>query len=1010
MRAWIFSLCLLLSAVAFGDWKVESADGIPADVRVWRPDLFTVATGSGLYIFTGGNRASSLGGAMVGSRVDSAGCISGIQEAGGRVVSEGGCSVEEGKTLFPSDLNYNVLAVMFTTDGATGYAVGRSGPLDSDFRSSLMPAEPLALWGSLSTLPVTALTPMSVLAHGNTTHALFSALPNASFYWSRGTMLTRLPASGAPAPTPARSVVLFAGEDANNPSVLFGNDTGLFRGTLDGGSYPFAPVELPVSMSVTGVDVNTDAGTPEGFGFGLAVGQKDGGGYAMLSAVPATTPSEVGAKWRVNPKLHEKVSSPVLQVACAGAETCVLLLDKAETDNVLIYTNAHAPSFSPALPGRVMVSEGESLDVPLTVQDEDGDAVRVLVTPNNLPSQLTYEQRTPSGGEDGVLLHLTADAGVCSTVSGSFTVTATDGRASHLKSETLIVDVTHTVPPGAPGVSIPDGGVYLSGEGPVSFVPTPGAGCVPSDYEWTTPAGAPPLSVGGGVATFTPDSPLCQPTSAVHTYEVRARDSAGLSPPTPVTVTVRPWGRPTAPFARNAVVEVVSGDSIKAESLHACPASSGRPEVQTGWALVGVTKPPPGITLATVENVPVEGTPVFSAAIVPQSLACEPVTLSLTARNRINLDGAPVDGASSDFQLRVLPKLTPVSEGLPVLEDIVVGEQAVRGHVDTDLNCSDSRPLQVVVTLESEDGAVLESLPVKPGPDATWELPLPSQCSAARYVLRASLSDTATQEKGGSVERFVDVEARATELGPLEGTLIATCGQGATGVLTQSIPTGACTTVDLAWTYVDGPALTHPLGTGTQVSVETQDTTLDALIGETVTVSVTAAANGAPPVTAEHTVSIGARPFVVLRRQTETPTGAESGQVGVTVELRNPTECGVTSVRYEERLDGAELVEGSVKVDGVPMEAQVMEGGFAVEGLALPAGGGGTLTYVARPRLLTSPRFDGVALKRGVPVSTGSVPSPSTSGCGCSEGGSGAAAFGLAALVRLLRRRRGRAA
>ena len=209
----------------------------------------------------------------------------------------------------------------------------------------------------------------------------------------------------------------------------------------------------------------------------------------------------------------------------------------------------------------------------------------------------------------------------------------------------------------------------------------------------------------------------------------------------------------------------------------------------------------------------------------------------------------------------------------------------------------------------------------------------------------------------------------------------------------------------LSWAQVDGPELVEGTLSGERVTVATRDVGLEELVGQTLRLSVTANAGDANTATTVHEVPITTEPFVDVRHETESPTGSEKGLVGVVVRLRNTSECRVGGLRHVERVDGLEWVPGSVKVDGQPVVEQPVEGGFAVDGVTLEASGTGTLTYVARPRLLSSPRFGGEVRLNTVLVS-GTLPTAPASRCGCSGGGSGAAVFGLVALARLLRRRR----
>ena len=54
-------------------------------------------------------------------------------------------------------------------------------------------------------------------------------------------------------------------------------------------------------VTVSGVDVNTGAGSANGDGFGMATVQYDGG-VALLSAVPAVEPRDIGTQCGQSPR------------------------------------------------------------------------------------------------------------------------------------------------------------------------------------------------------------------------------------------------------------------------------------------------------------------------------------------------------------------------------------------------------------------------------------------------------------------------------------------------------------------------------------------------------------------------------------------------------------------------------------------------------------------------------------------------------------------------------------
>jgi uncharacterized protein (TIGR03382 family) len=239
---------------------------------------------------------------------------------------------------------------------------------------------------------------------------------------------------------------------------------------------------------------------------------------------------------------------------------------------------------------------------------------------------------------------------------------------------------------------------------------------------------------------------------------------------------------------------------------------------------------------------------------------------------------------------------------------------------------------------------------------------------------------------------------------PMEAPrLTAHCGKEATGVLVQR-PLQPCSELPIFWEQTEGTPLTLSSPTGQQIEVATQDTDFAALIGQSVKLRMSS--RTVDEISLEQTVPILADPFIDLHRRIERETGAGTEPAGVSVELRNTTECGVREVDHQERFEGVDYVPGSVRFNGTPVEAEVEGDTLTVRGLVLEGETTGLLTYMVRPRLLGSSRFEGQSFVRDVLVSQ-PVENP-PAGCGCSDGGSGVAALGLAGLAVVLRRRRRR--
>ncbi|RKH51757.1 hypothetical protein D7V93_28805 [Corallococcus llansteffanensis] len=1014
----------LVAVVARADWTTtQTQNGTPKDVVVFRPGFFAVATDLELFISQDGG-VSTLSGGMSGSYLRGTSCVVGIRDDG-TVRSVGGCSPDEGKTLFP-DAPEDLPAVRFSPDGGVGYAAAKVSPVSWEFRSSLVPKQGNAEWGTLAMpLPsAVAQAPLAVLppqADG-LPHALFSVSPaKANFVWYRGTTAQAYPAQGVTPPSAARTVALLPGVDPAKPLAYFGNDAGLFRGTLGGASSPFDPVQLdggPVSVDALAFDVAS--GSDAGVGFGLMLIKQQNGKVAALSAEPVVPSAAPGSVWRNNPKFRTDLTESAAQVACAGASYCVAILPRP-VQNILIYENKAKPVVNVVQP--FDVEEGTQKKLALDVVDNDGDAVRMTATLRD-PSRLLTAVTEPSAtGGNGLTLSLAAASGFCANQKAFVDVVASDGLASHDTMKTVELQVKHTEPPAAPaGASVAvEGGVFFAGGARGTLTPLRGpSGCAPIKYLWAaqTPK-APPLEVTDTVATLNPvmsRADRCKPGINTFIYDVRAHDGELTSNHTNVPVMIYPWGPPEAPFD-SATREVYSGQALGPLDLktHLCAGTDGLPPVTRLWS---VTDNPSNVEVtlvgsgAAVGSIPVEG-----SSVQVSSQSCVDTSLKLRAFNRLIVEGRVLDGPVSDVNVTVLPRRIPLETVSLALDLGPQEERKVHGRVTTTpvLNCTGERALTTVATLEEPEaapgvpGRVLATQTFA-GISDGFDLALPPTCGEGSYTVRVRVHETLGNGKVVTSELSQPYQrnARDVVLGDLSGELIATCGQGARGKLRQTFPEGACTVVDLAWNRSLGPELASLESSGDSVELATQDTELESLVGELVTLNVKATAPGATEATREHVVRIGARPFVTLDRSTELAAGSDSGQVGVLVTLRNDSACGVASLDYEEVAIGVELLPDSVKVDGQRMTpTEVTDGHFTVGPLAVAAGATATISYVVRPGLLSTPTYSGVAKLRGVVVSQAPAPPPSTSGCGCSGGGSGVTAFGLGALAWLARRRRG---
>ncbi|MFY2558621.1 hypothetical protein ACN469_13415 [Corallococcus terminator] len=1009
----LICLCLGLSTVASAEWKEGlTVPGEPRDVKAWSPGTVAIAHSTGVELHVNEEQVANrnLSPAVGTLYLRPSGCFAGVNNDGD-IFAHNNC-IPPGP-IFPVPPTATTLEfrrVMQTASGITYAAVAVD---TNDFLLLHATAAQTGIfpWTTrvLETSAFSATSVMGVTeSAGGLAHALVSVTGPPNLLYVRGDKSeASFNMNSALTAQPLQTVDLIPTSGVY-PIALVGNGDGLFRAPLSASPAPgdFRRVTLldggPVS--IVSVDVTTELSTGLGTGFGLAVGTRNGE-HVVLGAVPTGSASDSGTTWRIHPAFANSslpVSDPFDQVSCVDSTFCVITL-RNQGRNVIYYLNAEAPVFG-AIPAPVLIDERTTRTLEVTASDADGDAVRVSADVGATP--LTVNA-TP--GVDALSLSLTAPE-VCETTTTQFTVFASDGLGTNDRQAMVTVRIENTEGPEAPGV-LPLQGTTTAGGSPLVFSASPGAGlCESVDYVWSEPPGQPLLvtDAQGRSATFNPPEFVCSATGARYTYEVWARDRGQKpSAPTAFSVEVRPWGKPAAPFALNAVRQVTTGNTVvlSPESLHACAATVGLPRVETVWRLQGGAVPP-GLTVKDAAGNPVDFTaPVTASALQVSASNCDVTSLTLVARNRMTVDEVVVDGPEASVRVEARPEAEDVSAASLDLTMKVTGAQDVEATLGTSLRCPSVYKLKARMFLESADGVRLASQ-VVPVPGA-WRFQLPAVCSATTYTVRGELfSDAGTPVEAGRARQTLTAEARAVALGEVDGeALVARCGEGAKATLTQRIPPDACTDANVSWSQEGGPALTQDELSGLVVTVATRETGLQELVGTSVTLRVTADAGGGNAATRVHSVPIVAEPFVDVTHSTESASGQETGLVGVVVELSNTTDCAVTGLRYVERVEGMELVPGSVKVEGATLAEQSVEGGFQVEGVALAAHTTSTLTYVGRPRLLSSPRFAGEVFLNGVPVS-GAVSREPPSSCGCSQGSSGAALLGLLAVAQWLRRRR----
>ncbi|SEU28846.1 hypothetical protein [Stigmatella erecta] len=660
---------------------------------------------------------------------------------------------------------------------------------------------------------------------------------------------------------------------------------------------------------------------------------------------------------------------------------------------------------------------------PFTVQDEGDVEVHAEVS-SEMGAPALVAATHPGGAPGDWRLHLTSGA-VCQDTTYTVTLVATD-KESNITRRQLQATVLHTQRPAKPALELdtstirvlPDPAQRVN----IAVRETGTPACPLKDYTWTAVTDKAPLLVKNGVrgALFqyvAPQPDPCTGWGTSYLYTVSVKDDAGLeSDKTPFLVQVLPWGKPLPAFPsgeKHFTFQPLQTGTVAPDQRRECLMES----VTTHWSILEGTLPRRGLQVLDEKNQPVTQWPATAGQLKFRAAACVGTQVRLSAMNRA-VDGSGLDGESSTCTVTIDPQWTPLVTGRLGLEEPSATPSSVEGGATvTRLNCLEERggvEAKLRLTRVSDEALVEEQTFQIPGP---WRFGLADNCEGGLYRVTGTLSKNVNEWGAGGVlgpgeeeataaePRLVQVPPLEVHLGPLgESQLVASCGQGAQGILRQPLPEGPCAQAEVLWSQASGPALSQPVLRGQEVSASIQEGEFGALIGSEVELNVRADTPGGQ--TRRQKVTIAAAPFVEVHRVSESRSGSETSLFGVAVALRNTTACGVSEVKHEERLEGLDYVEGSARLDGAPVEAVWEEGTLTVNGLALEGGATRTLTYVVRPHLLGQMAFSGGSSLRDIPISLEPEEDAEASGFGCEGTGPGIAALGLAAGVLVLRRRR----
>jgi len=1044
----VAGLVMLAAANAHADWRTNvplTASGQSVNpvgpLEVWAPQSFSVGTSTGaVLVLDGGTSAArrvSHGSEIsVGTYYDQADdCFVSVDTTGARVGLRANGTACRLSQFASSNFNLPVVRVKQSSAGGGAVAVTMSLSSSEVFfadagmsgatNSVLTYGESVALNGALGVRRV-----------GDTLYAAAGEVStDGIIIWYADRGLTRRWELSSPGAGMVRALDVFS-PDGVTPQAVVGTQKGFLRSRLtsvDEGI--IEPVQwLAPGVGVASLSMNVESGGVNGQGFGMALLSLPDGGTSVASAVPMPDARQAGTHWV--PRPIPATDATLRQVSCSQASYCVISAERGGVGTLFIYSNTSKPTLSTdaSTPdGSVMLEEGQQQQLIFGAKDLDEDPV--LVSASSLvevPGSWSLEQ--VDAGVDGgwrpgdpLVVKLTGGT-VCETRPvGRLGVHASDGRALHDTNLFYPVYVKHTRPPQVPPVTRNKLQLVAGEDDPLRFaVGAPLGGCALTGFQWSQVSGpvglpGPTLVQEGSTAVLTAPANLCAQGGANFTYQLVVNDAAGLaSQPALFDVRVAPWGKPLTPFVNMAPVVVPGGQSrvlSPDQPPHVCANTAGFPGVETMWSLDGTLVEDGGITLRDVNNgAVVPGFPVWTgpAGLRLETAECLGTTtrLKFTAVNHMaTSSGLSDESGPSMREVIVEPTpLTPIEQGALGLQRESLSPEGVLSVrlAPQALNCVELRPelfAELQVGRTDGSGSVQREQVRVPG---TWDVNLDPSCQGGRFRVSGALLDPSGKNSPVS---SLEVELPPVPLG-LESlpptTLVATCGKGARTALTQTFPAGTCQTPNVTWTQVSGPPLAQASLQGSDVELATQDTGLDSLVGQSVVVKVTASVGSAAPVSREHALPITVEPFVRVRRRTELPAASETGLVGVSVELRNTSACGVSGVSYVEQVQGLTYVEGSAQFNGEPVTATWVDGALTVTGLNLEAEGSGRLTYVARPHLVGERRMEGEARLNDVPITIrdGAGPSVPVSGCGCTSAGSGPVLLALGALVLAVRRRR----
>ncbi|MEW6431051.1 MAG: hypothetical protein AB1730_06040 [Myxococcota bacterium] len=700
------------------------------------------------------------------------------------------------------------------------------------------------------------------------------------------------------------------------------------------------PITLPGGFVPQFVTMTTERGSDAGAGYGLMTSTTG----VVLSPVP--DPSRPGSVWIA----RGGAPALALRAHCVDARFCAAIGD----GGVLHVLSNDAPPVVGLDAGAV--APGATVSLTAVAGDPDGDPVFVswssgtaTVAPGTDLQGLTATLTVPAAAE-------------CTATGVAVALTVSDGLGAHDRTQTVTIPLAVAtqawISPGSATVA--------AGDPPVAFTGGSDAGCSAGTLTWSTTDG----QMGSGDAfNFAVPATECSPDGGAYDVSVAWTDQAGHQSSATARVTVAPWGRPEAPAFETPVSQPAGTPKrwSPSNAAHACAMTPGFPDTQLVWAL---PTPPAGVSLTPFDGGLEVNAPDF----------CTAASVSVSAVRVVN--GDPISRASDAGTLTVtiVPAPPPLGANTPFDVGLQVDAGVAFGQFTVDAGCRPLSLLSAEVTLGVPDASIVATtgaLPV-PGP---WSLGIPASCGAGQFELVARLFDD-----GGFTGAVVRDTVPADSLPVLPGVaspdrLPVSCGLGVRGTLRVESADGGCATPVATWRQVGGPALTQAAYSGTSVDVQSVSKGLE-LVGERLSFEVDVGDGSGASATGRHEVLLVADPFVEISESTAPFPAQEEEALQVTVRLVNTATCDVSGLEVREALSGLAPAMDTLRLGDAAVTGELVDGTLTVRGVSLAAGEARTLSFRARPRLLSRGTLAGTVFLREQLVSTRPRPGALT-GCGC---------------------------